>query len=136
MESVSKFRVFGEEVELLVTSEMTRGASVALIQTSPPGGGPPPHLHDREDEMFYVLEGEYEKLFGVKWSPIQPYELVFVPRGVRHTFRNSGTTQGKVLAIVAPGGIDHYLKEISALSLPADMVLLNEIASNFGVVYL
>ncbi len=67
MPPVKSFPVLGEWVEILVSGEMTGGQSVTLIQTSPPGGGPPPHQHEHEDETFYVLEGDYEILKDGAW---------------------------------------------------------------------
>ena len=50
-------RVFGELVTCKVTSDQTSGAYTLFEATTPPGAGPPPHVHHREDESFYVLEG-------------------------------------------------------------------------------
>jgi quercetin dioxygenase-like cupin family protein len=61
------FRGLGEPVEILVSGEMTGGPSTTLVQTSPPGGGPPAHSHVREDETFFVLEGDYELLQDGVW---------------------------------------------------------------------
>ena len=70
MTPVETFKVFGEPVEILVSGEMTGGLSTTLTQTSPPGGGPPPHSHEREDETFFVLEGDYELLQDGRWHKV------------------------------------------------------------------
>jgi quercetin dioxygenase-like cupin family protein len=54
--------VFGELVMYKTRSEQTGGAYSLFEIASPPGGGPPPHIQHREDESFYLLEGEYEFL--------------------------------------------------------------------------
>ena len=95
MSPVKTFKVFGEPVEVLVSGEMTGGLSTTLTQTSPPGGGPPPHLHLNEDETFFVLEGKYEFLRDGEWHAIAHGETVLAKRGSVHTFRNAGTTTGK-----------------------------------------
>jgi len=59
MTAIKSFPVLGDQVDMLVTSEMTGGASATLLETSPPGGGPPPHKHENEDETFFIVEGEH-----------------------------------------------------------------------------
>jgi quercetin dioxygenase-like cupin family protein len=130
---IKSFTVFGEPVEILTTSEMTGGKSTTLIQSSPPGGGPPPHSHLHEDETFVVLEGEYELLLNREWQKLMPGEAVHAMRGSVHTFRNAGSTNGKILIFVNPGGFERYLEEISPLSIPADMQQVLAISERYGI---
>jgi quercetin dioxygenase-like cupin family protein len=130
---LKRFAVFGEPVEILTNSETTGGKSTTLTQSSPPGGGPPPHSHLYEDETFFVLEGEYEFLVGGEWRRVLPGEVVHALRGSVHTFRNAGTTPGKVLIFVAPGGFENYLEEISSLSIPEDMPQVLAISGRYGI---
>jgi quercetin dioxygenase-like cupin family protein len=132
---IKSFRVFGEPVEVLVNGDMTHGLSATLIQTSPPGGGPPPHSHQNEDETFYVLEGEYEFLENGKWNRISTGQTVYGPRGSAHTFRNTGATVGRILVFVAPAGMENYLEEISVLSMPQDAARLFAISERYGVTF-
>lgn len=60
MQSRKQFTVFGEVVDVLFSSSETGGSFSMVVQTCPPGGGPPPHIHEREDEIFLPLEGEFE----------------------------------------------------------------------------
>ena len=133
MNAVKTFKVFGEPVEVLVSGEMTGGLSATITQTSPPGGGPPPHSHTREDETFFVLEGEYELLQDGAWNKIPGGRAVHAKRGGVHTFRNAGATTGKMLIFVAPAGMEKYLEEISLLSVPQDMAQLLAISERYGV---
>src|SRR5262252_5418330 len=121
MTVIKSFPVLGDRVDMLVTQDMTRGASATLIQISPPGGGPPPHQHQNEDETFFIVEGEYELLVDGQWIRASAGDSFYCARGTVHTFRNCGTTNGKMLVFVAPGGFQSYLEEISPLSVPADM---------------
>jgi quercetin dioxygenase-like cupin family protein len=132
---VKTFPVFGEPVEVLVSGEMTGGLSATLTQTSPPGGGPPPHSHAREDETFFVLEGEYELLQDGAWNRIPPGRAMHAKRGGVHTFRNEGTTTGKMLVFVTPAGMEKYLEEISVLSMPQDMAQLLAISERYGITF-
>jgi quercetin dioxygenase-like cupin family protein len=126
------FKVFGEPVEVLVPGELTCGASTTMVQTSPPGGGAPPHSHQHEDETFYVLEGEYEFLQGGEWQPARAGRAVYASRGSVHTFRNRGATTGRMMVFVTPAGLDKYLEEISILSVPEDLEQLLEISKRYG----
>jgi quercetin dioxygenase-like cupin family protein len=133
MHDVKTFRVFGEPVEVLVAGETTGGLSATLTQVSPPGGGPPPHSHTNEDETFYVLEGEYEFFDGSAWSRIEPGRAIHGKRGFVHTFRNAGTTAGKMLVFVSPAGMEKYLEEISVLSMPEDAEQLFAVSARYGI---
>ena len=127
--------VLGEQVEVLVSSKSTHNSFFVGVQTSPPGGGPPPHVHEREDELFTVLEGEYELFDGQQWTPFCRGEYQSKLRGELHTFRNCGSTTGKMLIMATPGGLDEYFEFISPLTLPQDITRLIEISKMFGITF-
>ncbi|WP_260736654.1 cupin domain-containing protein [Tunturiibacter lichenicola] len=135
MPPIKTFKVFGERIDVLVNAATTEGASAAIIQHIPPGGGPPPHSHRHEDETFYVLEGEIEFLHEGEWSPVGVGDTAFGLRGVIHSFRNAGTTAGRVLIFIAPAGLEDYLEEISAYSPATDMPKIVEISKRFGITF-
>jgi quercetin dioxygenase-like cupin family protein len=130
---VKSFKVFGEPIDILTTGEMTNGRSCMLIQTSPPGGGPPPHSHQNEDETFYVLEGDFEIFSSGQWSKLALGEAVQGNRDAVHTFRNAGTTTGRMLIFASPAGLEKYLEEISVLSIPQDMPQILAISERYGI---
>jgi uncharacterized cupin superfamily protein len=136
MKPAKTFKVFGETVEVLVTTEATSGSFCITVQTSPPGGGPPPHSHKNEDEIFTIIEGEYEIFDGRQWNKLPAGEHVQGLRNHVHTFRNSGKTMGKLLCIAVPGGLDHYLEAISPLELPRDLERLTEISDAHGIAFI
>jgi quercetin dioxygenase-like cupin family protein len=129
------FKVFGEPVEVLIPGEMTGGLSTTTVQTSPPGGGPPPHSHKHEDETFYVLEGEYEFLRDGAWVKATVGEAVYSQRWSVHTFRNAGTTTGKMLVFIAPAGLERYLEELSVFSVPDDMPAILALSERYGITF-
>ena len=135
MAAVKSFPVLGDHVEMLVTSEMTGGASATLLETSPPGGGPPPHKHENEDETFFIVEGEYELLVDGEWVKGHAGDAFYRARGTVHAFRNSGSTAAKMLIFVEPGGFQRYLEEISPLSVPVDLGKLIEISNRYGIFF-
>jgi quercetin dioxygenase-like cupin family protein len=135
MHAAQRFNVFGEPVEVLVSTAMTNGSFAAITQTCAPGGGPPPHKHANEDEIFTVLEGEFELFDGREWHPLPRGEVGHALRGQVHTFRNCGTTKGKILIVATPGGLDVYLRSISGLVMPQDAAELVEISEPFGIAF-
>ena len=76
-----------------------------------PGSGPPPHLHENEDESIYVIDGEFEILLGAKTMRAEPEAFVFIPKRTVHRFRCIGDGPGKVLLHFTPGGIEGFFRE-------------------------
>jgi quercetin dioxygenase-like cupin family protein len=132
MKPVKTLNVLGEQVDIMTNGEMTNGASTFVIQTTRPGGGPPPHMHTREDETFTVLEGDFEILDNGKWRSVVKGEFIFSPRGSIHTFRNSGTTVGRMAVFIAPAGFEQFFEQIEGLT-PSNMLKLLQIANKFGL---
>lgn len=98
-----------------VVSEETGGAFAlgeALIR---PGGEPPLHVHAREDETFYVLEGEITFQRGHERIDGRPGDAVFMPRGLQHGFAVR-TDTARLLQAFTPGGLENAFR---ALSEPA-----------------
>ena len=105
--------VLGELVTRKVASEQTGGAYSLFEVVSQPQGGPPPHVQHREDECFYVLEGEFEFLNNDCIFGMGPGSLVYVPRGNLHAHRNIGKEPGRMLVSQTPGGLhEHFFEEI------------------------
>jgi uncharacterized cupin superfamily protein len=77
----------------------------------PAGGGPPPHIHTREDETFYLLEGQLEFLLGDETVVAGAGDFVNVPRGTVHRFQNTGAQTARVLLTFTPAGIEHWFEE-------------------------
>lgn len=102
----------GDHYTFLVTGEETGGAYFAMEALVPPGGGPPPHIHTREDETFYVLEGEIEFLLGEELILAGPGDFVNVPRHTVHRFLNVGAETAKLVLTFTPAGIDRWFAEI------------------------
>lgn len=105
--------VLGDLYEFKATGESTGGAYALVETTVSPGlPGPPPHIHHREDEAFYVLEGEVELNVEGNVSTAGPGSFVNVPKGTLHTFKNAGTTPARFLGIVAPAGFEGFFEEV------------------------
>jgi quercetin dioxygenase-like cupin family protein len=101
----------GDHYTFLVTGAESGGAYFAMEALVPPGGGPPPHIHTREDETFYVLEGTVEFLLGEETVVAGPGDFVNVPRGTVHRFQNTGAETARIILTFTPAGIEHWFEE-------------------------
>jgi quercetin dioxygenase-like cupin family protein len=100
----------GDVYTFLVTGEESGGAYFAMEALVPSGGGPPPHIHEREDETFYVLEGSCSFRLGDRVVVAGPGDFVFVPRGAVHRFRNEGPETARLIITFTPSGIEHFFE--------------------------
>jgi len=130
---LKSFTVLGEPVEVLVNSQMTNGAFAVITQTSPPGGGPPPHSHTNEDEIFTAIDGDFELFDGAAWHPLPQGSTARAERGGVHSFHNSSKRDAKMQIIISPAGFEEYLEEISPLTLPEDLDRLLQISERYGI---
>jgi uncharacterized cupin superfamily protein len=69
-----------------------------------PGGGPPPHIHQFEDECFYVLEGALTFQAGGQTVYAKPGDFIHVPRGTVHSVKNEGKEPARTIIITSPAG--------------------------------
>ena len=95
--------VVGDLVTFKMVGEDAKGA-FALAEEVTPQGGPPPHLHTREDETFYVVEGKLEFVVGERTFSASAGSVVHGPRGLMHSFRDVGTTPSRMAVIITPAG--------------------------------
>jgi quercetin dioxygenase-like cupin family protein len=104
--------IFGNEMWIKLSGQDTNGSYAIIEDRTPSQGGPPLHRHQREDESFYVLEGEY--VFEVDGQQIQagPGSSVFAPKGTAHRFQNTGATDGRLLIMVQPAGLDEFFRDV------------------------
>ena len=99
------------------------------------GGGPPLHIHHREDETFQILEGEYEWTVGGKTFIAHKGTTIFAPRGIAHTYRYLGKAPGRLLCVITPSGFERFFEEISALNPKPqqDIPSVIEIGKEYGL---
>ncbi len=103
----------GQLLTLKVTAEQTGGAYSLFEDTVPPQNGTLPHIHHREDESFYVVEGEFEFLRDGETIRAGAGSLVYVPRGSLHAFKNVGEERGRLLLSQTPGGLhERFFEEV------------------------
>jgi quercetin dioxygenase-like cupin family protein/catechol 2,3-dioxygenase-like lactoylglutathione lyase family enzyme len=101
----------GDRITFLITGAETGGAFFMAEVSVPPGGGTPPHVHSREEESFHLLEGTLTIQAGGKTVHASPGDFVHLPRGVVHSFRNTGNVDAKFLLVVTPAGLEKFFAE-------------------------
>jgi mannose-6-phosphate isomerase-like protein (cupin superfamily) len=75
-----------------------------------------PHWHRTIEELFYIVEGDFDFFLADHVKRVGPGAFVIVPPGVIHDFRNPGASPARWLGIAAPGGLEHYFEEVQRLS--------------------
>jgi quercetin dioxygenase-like cupin family protein len=117
---------FGQSIKLYgqspnqvkVSAQDTAGQLCIFEYTGAAKGGPPLHVHPKQDEVFYVLAGEYLFQVGSERHTLGPGDTIFLPRGVPHTFAQL-TDAGRLLFLMQPAGkMEAYFQVLGALAAP------------------
>ena len=124
---------------IVTTTAQTGGIHFALDCTEKPGGGPPLHVHETEEEYFFVTEGEFTFSIDGKITKAKAGESAFVPRGKVHCFKNCTNQDARMLALFTPGNIEGYFDfglPLEDGSIPSEACLIermNAIGPKFNV---
>jgi mannose-6-phosphate isomerase-like protein (cupin superfamily) len=108
----------------LKASRHSTGGALSVFETSI-DAGPPLHVHDRDDECFYVLDGALTVRCGDEIFDAATGSFVFLPRGRPHRFWTAGPA-ARLLLIAVPGGIEDYFREINAASGDDELTRIGE----------
>ena len=122
--------------------ERTDGAFTLVEHTAAAGYETPYHVHHREDELFYVLDGEIDCYYGDDGENVVragPDDTVFLPRDIPHGFRVVSDEECRMLVQVTPAGLEHFFAEVGnpaeRLETPPpaepDVVALTEVAAKY-----
>lgn len=103
--------IVGDTMTFKATGESTQGRLMLLENLTAPGGGPPPHIHEADDEFFYIVDGMFEIRIGNERHDLGPGGFAFVPHGTVHNFRNTADTPSRILIGFTPGGIEGFFRE-------------------------
>ncbi len=104
--------VVGDVYRFLATGADTNGKYAVWEAIVPPGGGPPPHVHSREEEGFYILEGEITFQIGDQRVVATAGMFANMPAGTPHSFKNESNLPAKMLISVAPAGLEQMFFEV------------------------
>lgn len=132
--------VVGDVYTYKVTGAETGGRCMLMEAWVGPGGGPPPHVHTREDEWFWVLEGELTFYRGGQRTVLGPGGFVFLPRDEEHRFANEGTVPARALIQCVPAGLEEFFRRVSRPAnsqpgppTPSEVEHLVRTAREFGI---
>ena len=109
----------------LATAEEARGQFALIEATARKGNVPPRHIHRREEETFYVLEGETNVTVGDRTFKATPGTVVCLPRDVAHSFTIE-SDQLRTLILFTPAGLEGFFKEFSVPAPAMTMPPANE----------
>jgi mannose-6-phosphate isomerase-like protein (cupin superfamily) len=104
--------VVGDVHRFIATGDNTLGTYAMWEAIVPPNGGPPPHVHSREEEGFYILEGEIMVQAGDERVVATAGMFVNMPLGLPHSFKNESSKSAKMLIMVAPAGLENMFFEV------------------------
>jgi quercetin dioxygenase-like cupin family protein len=125
----------GEKMHILLSGQQTGGTLALCIDEVPPNAGPPLHIHQHEDETFYILEGELIVQVNEEQLKVSAGCAAFLPRGVPHTFVNMGAATTRVLVMLTPGGLERFFAEVEPLvtQMEPDMTAVLGMAARYGI---
>ena len=124
---------------IVTTTAQTGGIHFVLDCTEKPGGGPPLHIHETEEEYFFVTEGEFTFSIDGKITKAKAGESAFVPRGKVHCFKYCTNQDARMLALFTPGNIEGYFDfgfPLEDGSIPSEACLIermNTIGQKFNI---
>jgi mannose-6-phosphate isomerase-like protein (cupin superfamily) len=125
---------------LKATSESTGGALSLVEVLAAPETAPPWHIHHRDSEMFYILEGSFLFRCGDEQFEAGAGSFVFLPGGMPHSFKVVSETAARFLVLGIPAGLDRYFVDSGIPAIeeglrpqPVDPVQMVAIAARHGI---
>jgi mannose-6-phosphate isomerase-like protein (cupin superfamily) len=146
-QNVESYLFLGVTMKILLSSAETGGQFSLIEGIMPPGGDGGLHMHAKEDESMFLMEGTLDVTIGDRHFPLMAGESYFAPRSVPHRVRNTDATPARSLLVTTPGGFDEFIARagipLVAGSVPApapdaapspeEMELLRALAAKFGI---
>jgi len=134
----------GHLMSVLISAEDTGGAFSLIHGFEIQGLEPPPHTHTKEDESFYLIQGEINFAVGEETYKGKPGDWIYLPKNIQHTFQVL-TETAEVLILLTPGGFENYFIDMSEPakeliippkpSGPPDVQKIVETASKYGILF-
>ena len=121
--------VAGDPFVIKVDGADTQGA-YSLVEVTVGLHGPPRHLHRNEDELWFIVSGEFDIEVGERTVRAGKGSVVFGPRGIPHHYTKASEAPGKLLEIFSPAGFERFSADIAGL---ADVERMRAIAAKYGM---
>lgn len=90
------------DIRCNITAAASGGVLAGFEQTTEPGEGPPLHTHRNETEIFHIIDGEYVFVLNGERMEVTSGDVVIIPAGAEHTFKNAGSENGRVHFVLYP----------------------------------
>ena len=100
----------GEKIIFKLGPEETGGAFGLVEVIAQPRNGPPPHVHLHEDELFFVIDGEFNFVLEDRTFTRSTGYATCLPKRVLHTYTNIGQLPGRLLVLTAPCGFERFIR--------------------------
>jgi quercetin dioxygenase-like cupin family protein len=134
--TAAPLNIVGEETLVKVSPADSGGLLAAFHLVAPPMSGPPRHVHTREDEWFYVLDGELIFELDGERHAVGAGGSVWLRRGVVHAYQNFTDRDARLLIVTTPGAFCEFFMELSAATPPGGMPpfeLLGALGEKYGI---
>lgn len=126
----------GSRYHYKAVGQSTNGAYSLVEETLLDAEGPPLHVHEHEEESFYVLSGRGVFVVGEDRRELGPGDFVIVPRGAPHALARVGNEDLRMLVICSPAGLEQFFVEVerreSAAGAPLDEDDVVALAADYG----
>jgi len=134
----------GSLFEHLLSADESGGLGVSLV-TQPPGIATPLHRHAHEDEAFFLLDGTMTYRAGDEVFQLAAGDFIWLPRGLPHAFRVTGTSPVRFVGFADPGGIFGLYDEVGlparerrlpgadGLTMAVEIPRWNEVGPRYGL---
>ncbi len=130
-----RVQVLGDEVTIKVASDASPHGQAIVSVEVPPGSGTPCVTHAREEEVYYLVEGELLMHTPTEKHLLQPGDMVHLPPLTPHGYRNPGDRPARFLAWTVGGPMDRFFVTMAERvhQLPQDLRTMQSVMAEFGV---
>lgn len=125
----------GRPTTFKLLSEQTQGSMAVFEEIIPVGGGTPLHIHHTSDEAIFVMSGEFTFKVGEEVFTGTTGTWVFIPKGIAHAWKNSGTEAGRAFYIFSPSEGAKVFEQLRTLNMPItaiDPATLESVCRSYG----
>ncbi len=126
---------FGSSIRFQLSGRETGGSLSLGLAVTPPGASPPLHVHAHDDEVFIIIAGMMSFFTPGGWKDVEPGSVIFMPRGVPHSFRNRGSEPSQHWVMTLPSGFEEFYARSAAVFArpgPPDFATIRGIAADYG----
>lgn len=127
--TAAPLNIVGETTLVKLAPEDCEGRYAVFYLEAPPMSGPPLHVHSREDEFFYVLEGELVFEVDGVCHVVRAGGSVGLLRGVPHRYQNFTPHTARLLIVTTPGDFAHFFEELSAVTPAGGLPSMEQLVS-------